>query len=254
MAKNKRLAFSQVIILSIIVFISVVLAAIPIIPSVRCLAYKTMSSYYKVPPRWSIVRLFDNYAEKFEQHLTQTLEYHTPADLTEFIHTRTSLPNTISKVLDLGCGTGLLGQELSKQFTIQQLVGVDLSAKMLQKAKDKNIYTQLHNTDLLEYLQNSSSNYDLITATDVFIYVGDLTDVMTLVHKRLNPDGYFAFSVESLPIGTFKLMSSGRFQHSFNYLQSLSARLGFKQILVKSVGLRKEFGDMMAGYLVIMQK
>ena len=47
------------------------------------------------------------------------------------------------KLLDLGCGTGLLGQTLKKKFGFVSLVGLDVSEDMLEKAKEKGVYNKL---------------------------------------------------------------------------------------------------------------
>ena len=47
------------------------------------------------------------------------------------------------KLLDLGCGTGLLGQTLKEKFGFGNLVGLDVSEDMLEKAKEKGIYNKL---------------------------------------------------------------------------------------------------------------
>ena len=44
----------------------------------------------------------------------------------------------LGSIMDLGCGTGLFGMEI-KQFC-EHLEGIDLSEKMLHKAKEKNVY------------------------------------------------------------------------------------------------------------------
>lgn len=198
--------------------------------------------------------MFDNYAASFDDHLTKKLEYNIPSDLTEFIYSNASLSDPVKKVLDLGCGTGLLGQALVSKFNIEHLIGIDLSTNMLEKSKSKAVYNELHNTDLLEYLQDNNDMYDIITAADVFIYVGNLDAVMRQVHQRLKPGGYFAFSVESTPNGSYKLMPWGRFQHSLDYIQTLSADIGFTNTSWNDVALRKEHGVMVQGYLVLMQK
>lgn len=254
MKSNKYAVLSQTSLLIIVFGILVAMATMPAARSARYVVYKAMCHYYNAPPRWSVVRLFDKYAENFDEHLTTTLEYKTPYYLTEFIHSNATLTNPIKKVLDLGCGTGLLGQALIKQFNIESLTGVDLSTKMLKKSKDKKIYNLLYKADILEYLQSDNESYDTITAADVFIYVGDLKAVMTAVHQRLKLNGYFAFSVETIDSGTFTLTSSGRFQHSLNYLQLLAIEIGFQNIKYNSVELRKEHNVMVPGYIILMQK
>ena len=46
-------------------------------------------------------------------------------------------------VLDMGCGTGLVGQEFVKEFTADEIVGVDASQGMLDVAKTKDCYSEL---------------------------------------------------------------------------------------------------------------
>ncbi|KAL9984570.1 hypothetical protein ACROYT_G006880 [Oculina patagonica] len=44
------------------------------------------------------------------------------------------------KLLDLGCGTGLVGKILNEKYGFDNLVGLDLSEDMIEKAKEKGIY------------------------------------------------------------------------------------------------------------------
>lgn len=46
------------------------------------------------------------------------------------------------KVLDLACGTGLVGQYLSEQG-FQNIYGIDISANMLEECSNKGVYTEL---------------------------------------------------------------------------------------------------------------
>lgn len=47
------------------------------------------------------------------------------------------------KLLDLGCGTGLVGEILKEKYGFDNLVGLDVSEDMLEKAKEKGIYKKL---------------------------------------------------------------------------------------------------------------
>ena len=47
------------------------------------------------------------------------------------------------KLLDLGCGTGLVGKILKEKLGFVNLVGLDVSQDMLEKAKEKGIYKKL---------------------------------------------------------------------------------------------------------------
>jgi predicted TPR repeat methyltransferase len=251
-AEERFLPFNKIKI-PIILFWLLETLVVPFAPTVQRLVNWAKYTYYKTP-RIEIIKLFDNYAEIFEEHLVNVLEYDTPSTLTEFIKANTTLSNPINRVLELGCGTGLFGQALTKQFCIERLIGIDLSWKMLKKSKAKAVYKELHNADLLAYLRNSSYQYDLIVACDVFIYIGELKAVMLEVHKHLQPGGHCAFSVERQDFGNFTITRAGRFQHSLNYLQRLSAEIGFKNFKSDTVYLRKEHQDKVPGYLILMQK
>ena len=57
------------------------------------------------------------------------------------------------RVLDFGCGTGLLGNEIKNLFNGEmELVGVDISENMIKNANKKNCYSQIFNCNLDEML------------------------------------------------------------------------------------------------------
>lgn len=91
---------------------------------------------------------------------------------------------------------------------------------MLEKARDKNCYDELLNCDLVAGLKKYFGQLDLAIAADVFIYVGDLSDVFDACFRALKPGGKLLFSVETTtsPKGLV-LHPSGRFQHGLAYLE-----------------------------------
>lgn len=207
-----------------------------------------------IAPRKYIEDLFNGYADSFEHNLVDVLGYRAHGDLVTFMRSLAGAPSTVESILDLGCGTGLLGQEFATHYKPQQLIGVDLAPNMLAKSQAKNIYSELHTADLTEYLRQSNHQHDIIGCTDVLVYVGDLSTIFSECHRVLKPGGYFGFSVEILPRGDFKLTPTGRYQHSLDYLSKLSSRFSFSKIYSKAIDLRKECGNIVPGYLVLLQK
>lgn len=85
-------------------------------------------------------------------------------------------------ILDLGCGTGLSGSWL-KDYA-RSLTGVDISENMVQLAKKKGLYDELHVDSLapfLDRLNQKDQRYDLVVAADVLSYIGDLSDIIPKV-------------------------------------------------------------------------
>ena len=137
--------------------------------------------------------IFNDYASKFEKDLVENLEYHIPKIIAEII-LEDSNTDSLGSIIDLGCGTGLVGAEISK--FCGYLEGVDLSQKMLNEARKKNVYDELIKMDILAYLTNTDLHFDYFIATDVFIYVGDLADVFHLIKSRNKTGGKLVFSTE----------------------------------------------------------
>ena len=194
--------------------------------------------------------LFDKYAVRFDDHLVRMLNYRTHEALTEKL--RPHIPAHGVDVLDLGCGTGLCGQ-LLKPWA-RSLTGLDLSEKMLDQARQKQVYDELVTGDIASYLGTRSASFDLIVASDVFIYIGDLAPVFAGARGALRPGGLFAFSTEISEDADIHLMESLRYAHSAPYLQRLAAEGGWSvEDLAREV-LRDEDRQGVDGHLVVLRR
>lgn len=214
------------------------------------------------PPAAYVEQLFDEYADKFESHLVQELKYSVPERLVALLRGIDRPDSKKWSVLDLGCGTGLLGAEVAP--LANRLVGVDLSSKMLAKACALNLYDRLAQMDLLEMMKNEAAeSYDVVTAADVFIYVGKLDALFVEARRVLVPGGLLAFSVESLDapaqdgVGDgaedYRLESTGRYAHSMQYLRRLAGQCGFEVLVGSGIQVRLDQGKPIAGDLLILR-
>jgi predicted TPR repeat methyltransferase len=201
-------------------------------------------------PRDYVVSLFDWYAESFDNHLQGRLSYHTPELLCGRICRL--LPQGNLDVLDLGCGTGLCGPLLKP--LARRMVGVDLSPKMLDVARNRGIYDELVCSELSEFMAGNLAEYDLIVCTDVFIYVGALEQVFECASRAVRPGGLFAFSVESSDDQDLVLRPSRRYAHSRRYLQSLASANSFQTVLIEPSVIRQEGGENVDGLLVVLRR
>ena len=186
-----------------------------------------------------------NYAKSFEQSLIDKLDYKIPKEIGNLI--KTKLPKSLGSILDLGCGTGLVGFELRKYCTY--LKGIDLSRSMIQLSREKKIYDELEEVDISTYLKKQSLNFDYFIAADVFIYVGDLYDIFKVLKKRNNKPGYLVFSTEHFEGYGYKLEKSGRYAHSKDYILSLCEEFNYSIKNFKKIPLRKENNLYISGAL-----
>lgn len=199
--------------------------------------------------------LFDDFADRFEKTLVDSLAYSTPRHLAEFIRMHSDA--TPANVLDLGCGTGLMAAELATDLAApgRTIDGVDLSPRMLDHARAKGLYRHLYAAEVLAFLHESRESWDLIVAADVFVYLGELRPVFEAAHARLAPGGMFAFSIEVSGADEVELpATTGRYRHAPDALALALAACGFVGIEQARVDLRLENGKPVAGALLLATK
>jgi len=193
-------------------------------------------------PESYVRKVFDQFADHYEASLTGNLHYCLPVQLHDF-YGSLSTKRSIGNLLDLGCGTGLIGEQFHS--ISGSMTGVDLSAKMVDAARHKNIYEALYVSEIVAFLeQNSRSHYDLVVSGDVFPYIGDLAPLLAAAFRRVCPRGYYLFSVEheEAPRQRPQLQKSGRFSHSHDYIKATAKLTGWKHRDERIIDLRKE-GD-----------
>lgn len=193
-----------------------------------------------------VKKLFDNFADSFEEQLG-SLGYRQPdivEDIAGFKDAQGSLV-----VLDAGCGTGLAAPGLRRAAS--KLIGVDISPRMLEKAREKGLYDELVEMELGEFLGSHEATFDLIVAADVFIYFGDLASVMALAARALRPGGSLVFTVEGSEKGEgFALGPHGRYGHTREYVLDVVKRAGLEPDEVQQKVLRQESNKPVNGFVI----
>jgi predicted TPR repeat methyltransferase len=205
-------------------------------------------------PSELVARMFDKYARVFDEHLTKYLGYRAPQLIFQAV--ARAGPAHELDILDLGCGTGLCGQ-LFKPMAAK-LIGVDLSPAMVQKARERDIYDRLVVADLLEITATLSERFDLVTASDVFCYLGDLSPIFQKVADLLRPRAFFAFTVEAIGDGEsgdagYLLRRTRRYAHSASYVQQLACRHRYELLSLDRTALRTENHQDVEGLIVVLR-
>ena len=204
-------------------------------------------------PTQLVSALFDGMASTFDNHLVRGLRYQLPRNVAAQL--LKWYPDRTFNLLDLGCGTGLLGLFLGR--INGALVGVDASAKMMEKAAQHGVYDRFHHVNLLDALQATpNSIYQVAAALDVFIYVGALEQPVQDIHRILVPGGRLVFSCERAAEdeGDMVLRTSGRYAHKQSHIEALCRAAGFTQLDVQAINVRMEGGKPMDGFLVVARK
>jgi predicted TPR repeat methyltransferase len=194
-----------------------------------------------------LVRYFDRLSEGFDGWLAQ-LDYRTPEMLTAMLGRRLGDADGSMDILDAGCGTGLCGPLLRPWA--RRLVGVDISPGMLARASRLGPFDELVEAELTSFLERESNRFDVIVAADVFIYFGDLREILRLMSAALEPGGLLAFSTELHAGEGRELRASGRWAHSRAEL-TMAAQAADLDIELREADLRLEFGRPIRGLLAL---
>jgi predicted TPR repeat methyltransferase len=126
---------------------------------------------------------------------------------------------------------------------------------MLEAARARGIYAELHQEDLLDHLPRRAAAFDLIAAADVLNYLGELAPALAGMATALALGGLAAFSLETGESGTpFALGAGLRYRHDPDHVARLAAAAGFSELAREEVVLRQEQGQPVRGTLMMLRK
>ena len=208
-----------------------------------------------MPPAY-VRALFDQYAPKFETALVEDLGYRGPALLFKAVlaaRHAVHKPAFFKRAVDLGCGTGLAATAFARE--VDHFVGIDLSPRMIEKARLTGLYAELEVADMLEGLRaRREASADLILTADAMVYVADLAPVLKEVRRVLIPGGLVAFTVETHD-GEGAIIGEGlRYAHGAPYVRAAleAADLGLARL--EELSARNEDSTPVPGLVVVAAK
>ncbi|KQT61557.1 methyltransferase type 12 [Methylobacterium sp. Leaf456] len=202
--------------------------------------------------------LFEGYALRFERHLVDELGYRGPQMMVEALDALSlalpDAPRHFPHALDLGCGTGLMGRALAGRVGV--LAGCDLSPAMLAQACRTGLYARLAEADLVAFLAaEPSDSADLVTAADVFIYLGDLAPALRGIAHVLAPGGLAILTVQSPEAGEgIVLGDDGRYAHGDAHLDDGAEAAGLAVVALQQAGIRRQKKINVPGRILILQR
>ena len=146
------------------------------------------------------VDVYNKWAKSYDTYV-ESLDYNGPKNIVSYFQKllKTNIVNNKKelKILDFGCGTGKVGEEIKKNINIPYfLEGVDISENMLELAKQKNVYNKITNIDLTKEKYNEK--YDVILSSGVFLegHV-DIFNINRLCDLLNNNKGLIMFTIRN---------------------------------------------------------
>jgi predicted TPR repeat methyltransferase len=208
-----------------------------------------------MPPAY-VRALFDQYAPKFEAALIDDLGYRGPSLLFKAVlSARVAIrkPAFFKRAIDLGCGTGLAAAAFAKE--VDEFIGIDLSPRMIERARATGLYARLEVTEMVEGLRDRpDASADLVLAADAMVYLSDLAPLLHEVKRVLTPGGLLAFTVETHGGDGIILGQGLRYAHSTGYISSSIEAAGLTLSRLDNLSNRNEDNTPVPGLVVVAAK
>ena len=119
---------------------------------------------YASPDLKELSQRYDQWAGEYDKDMVEVFGSVGPKKTVDIF---TKHVSTDAKVLDVGAGTGLVGEILySKGY--KDISALDISWQMLEEARKKKVYSELSQGILGETLDLPTDNYQAIMAKGVF--------------------------------------------------------------------------------------
>jgi predicted TPR repeat methyltransferase len=208
-------------------------------------------------PRF-VAALFDQYADRFDDHLVNALGYSGPAIIADAIRQACAAagrPFHFDAALDVGCGTGLMARAIRRH--VDAMHGVDLSEAMIRKAAASGCYhaDHLHVAEATAHLAAClPGSFDLIVAADVLVYMSDLSQIVRLAAEALEPMGLFAFTFQVKSGGGVALGEDLRYHHGEVHLRECAEKAGLARVHAEPCITRHDGGRPVAGMVMVLMK
>ena len=160
-------------------------------------------------------KIYREWADTYDRELIQDFGYVAPQIAVDsFIR---KAPDRTLPILDMGCGTGLVGR-LLHQAGYEHIDGIDLSPEMLEKAASHQIYQNLWEGDLTSVM-NIRPIYQGIICVGVFSHHPDHPFLIPKLLDGLRSDGFLVGTVNGKgwqDIGWSELLEESQRVHKFS--------------------------------------
>lgn len=186
--------------------------------------------------------LYDEWAASYDKDL-DSLDYAFPT------HAATALISALDdrdvstlKVLDAGCGTGLVGICLAKDG-VKHVEGIDISPKMLEMARKSGTYAVVEEADLTKPIARKEGEFDAVTCagtlTEGHVGPAAIDEFVRIVKK----DGIISATVKE------SVWESGGYKAKVDELADAGK---VKLIRAEPIGLKKSENS--GGMIMVLKK
>ena len=135
----------------------------------------TLADAYNVLTPEDSRELYAQWAPTYDKSFIEETKYIYPANIARVLSKHMPADRSFT-VIDIGCGTGAVGEEITKIRPLSVIDGVDISPEMLAVAASKvrsdgyKLYEDLHEADLTKSIHFAANHFDFFVSAGAFTF------------------------------------------------------------------------------------
>ena len=141
------------------------------------------------------IKLYKKWAQTYDEDFALSSNYQSPKQISVFFNKYSK--NTDTPILDVGAGTGLVGEILNNKRE-KNLIGIDISQEMLDQAKMKECYSSLVAADITKKIPFKNNSIGAIVSAGTFTHGHLGPEVFDELLRIIKPGGLFVLSINSI--------------------------------------------------------
>jgi predicted TPR repeat methyltransferase len=153
---------------------------------------KTLDKVYTAKNHKDLMEAYGEWAKNYESDTVGEFGYVAPLATAQALDKFLDDPEV--RILDAGCGTGLVGVAL-QALGYQRMDGLDYSREMLDQAEKKDVYQELMQADLSKPLDIGDNAYGAVTCCGTFTYGHVDAKGFDELIRITRPGGFICFTI-----------------------------------------------------------
>ena len=178
------------------------------------------------------IKLYKEWAQTYDEDFALYSNYLSPMQISSFFNKHAK--NTDTPILDVGAGTGLVGECLYKSGN-KKIIGIDISPEMLEQAKLKKCYSSLVEADVSKTIPLRSNSIGAVVSAGTFTHGHVGPDALDELLRITKPGGLFVLSINS------KVFTKCGFQQKFLKIKNNISDPVFHKFKAHGKNINKKF-------------
>jgi len=189
---------------------------------------------YSLQTPYDSIKLYKKWAQTYDEDFAISSNYLSPQKISNFFLEHSK--DTDTPILDVGAGTGLVGEFL-KVKNKKEIIGIDISSEMLQQAKLKKCYSSLIEADITKKIPLKENSIGAVVSAGTFTHGHVGPDAFDELLRIAKPGGLFVLSINS------KFFIKAGFKEKFLKIKNIISPPLFEKFSAHGKNINKTYNE-----------